>query len=220
MTQELKQGKKVMPETFESATILFSDIVDFASICENSNPLQIVSLLNETYNMFDEVLDEYDVYKVETISDSYMVVSGVPLKNGSRHAGQICTMALDLMSTVTTFQIPHRPKATLQLRIGANTGPVVAGVVGVLMPRYALFGDTVNTASRMMTSSHALCIHISDSTAQILDKLGGYHMECRGEREVKGRGLMTTYWLWGKNGFERQLPDQSLAISLSQHKFK
>lgn len=220
VTSELKRGRKVLPESFECATVFFSDIVDFAAICQKSSPLQIVALLNETYNVFDEVLDEHDVYKVETISDSYMVVSGVPMENGNKHAGEICTMALDLMSTVTTFQIPHKPKATLQLRIGINSGPVVAGVVGVLMPRYCLFGDTVNTASRMMSSSHALCIQISDKTADILDDLGGYDLECRGERQVKGRGTMTTYWLWGKDDFRKRLPDQSLAIPLSQHKFK
>ena len=220
VTSELKRGRKVLPESFECATVFFSDIVDFSRTCQQSSPLQIVALLNETYNVFDEVLDEYDVYKVETISDSYMVVSGVPMENENRHAGEICTMALDLMSTVTNFQIPHRPKATLQLRIGIHSGPVVAGVVGVLMPRYCLFGDTVNTASRMMSSSHALCIQISDNTAEILNELGGYDLECRGERQVKGRGLMTTYWLWGKDTFKKRLPDQSLAIPLSQHKFK
>lgn len=220
VTAELKHGRKVPPEIFPTATVFFSDIVDFASICQESSPFQIVDFLNETYNAFDEVLDTYDVYKVETISDSYMVVSGVPERNGLQHASEIATMALNLMSTVTTFQIPHKPKATLQLRVGINSGPVVAGVVGMLMPRYCLFGDTVNTASRMESSSQALRIQLSESTAEILDELGGFHMESRGKREVKGRGLMSTYWLWGKDNFDMPLPDQSLALSLSQHKFK
>ena len=220
VTAELKKGRKVPPEIFSTATVFFSDIVDFSTICHESSPLQIVDFLNETYKTFDEVLDTYNVYKVETISDSYMVVSGVPEKNGIKHASEIATMALHLMSTVTTFQIPHRPKSTLQLRIGINSGPVVAGVVGVLMPRYCLFGDTVNTASRMESSSLSLCIQASDTTAELLDEIGGFEMECRGSRPVKGRGVMTTYWIWGKDDFEMPMPDQSLAISVSQHKFK
>ena len=220
VTAELKLGRKVPPEIFPTATVFFSDIVDFAMICQESSPFQIVDFLNETYNAFDEVLDHYDVYKVETISDSYMVVSGVPESNGLKHASEISTMALDLMSTVTTFIIPHKPKATLQLRIGINSGPVVAGVVGILMPRYCLFGDTVNTASRMESSSQALHIQLSDTTADILDEMGGFELESRGKREVKGRGLMTTYWLWGKDGFNKPMPDQSQALSLSKHKFK
>ncbi|XP_014779297.2 guanylate cyclase 2G [Octopus bimaculoides] len=149
-----------------------------------------------------------------------MVVSGLPEKNENRHAGEIATMALDLMSMVTVFEIPHMPKSTLQLRIGIHSGPVVSGVVGKLMPRYCLFGDTVNTASRMESSCYALRIQVSEATAGILEELGGYTLESRGEINVKGRGMMTTFWLWGKDTFNKMLPDQSLALRISKHKFK
>ncbi|XP_014778038.1 guanylate cyclase 2G [Octopus bimaculoides] len=220
VANDIREGNKILPEYFESVTVFFSDIANFYMICKESNPIEIVNFLNEIYNAFDKVLDDYDVYKVETISDSYMVVSGLPEKNENRHAGEIATMALDLMSMVTVFEIPHIPKSTLQLRIGIHSGPVVSGVVGKLMPRYCLFGDTVNTASRMESSCYALRIQVSEVTAGILEELGGYTLESRGQINVKGRGMMTTFWLWGKDTFKKMLPDQSLALSLSKHKFK
>lgn len=99
--------------------------------------------------MFDRIIKRYDVYKVETIGDAYMVVSGLPIRNGDKHAGEIATMALNLLEAVKEFTIPHRPTQQLLLRIGIHTGSCATGVVGNTMPRYCLFGDTVNTASRM-----------------------------------------------------------------------
>ncbi|GAB1605938.1 atrial natriuretic peptide receptor 1-like [Argonauta hians] len=217
--EELKKGRKIDPEQFDCVTISFSDIANFATVCEESTAIEIVDFLNELYFSFDIILDDYDVYKVETISDSYMVVSGLPERNGSRHASEIADMALDLMSMVRVFQIPHIPRATLQLRIGIHSGPVVSGVVGDLMPRYGLFGDTVNTASRMETSSYPLRIQVSETTASILEELGGYKMESRGKINVKGRGEMTAYWLWG-NQVNKEQPHQSLAWSISKCKVK
>ncbi|CAI9730997.1 speract receptor-like [Octopus vulgaris] len=121
---ELKQVGEVIPELFENATVFFSDIVNFGRICKESKPMEIVDFLNEVYKIFDSVLDGYDVYKVETISASYMVVSGIPEKNGDRHAGEIATMALDLMSYVTLLHVPNTESNVLQLRIGMHSGPV------------------------------------------------------------------------------------------------
>ena len=109
----------------------------------------MVDLLNDLYTTFDSIIGNYDVYKVETIGDAYMVVSGLPKKNGIKHAGEIASMSLHLLSAIKRFKIRHRPNDTLKLRIGIHSGTCVAGVVGLKMPRYCLFGDTVNTASRM-----------------------------------------------------------------------
>ncbi|XP_046340385.2 uncharacterized protein LOC124121432 [Haliotis rufescens] len=220
VVEDLKHGRKVDPESFECVTIFFSDIVGFTAIARNSTPLQVVDLLNDLYTTFDAILDNYDVYKVETIGDAYMVVSGLPIRNGNLHAGEIATMSLDLLSSMIGFKIRHMPEEILQLRVGMHSGPAVAGVVGLKMPRYCLFGDTVNTASRMESSSIALRIHMSSKTADILMVLGGYKLDCRGEREVKGKGVMTTYWLMGKDDFTKPLPDMSMAASLSKHEFK
>ena len=220
IADKLKLGEKVEPESFKECTIFFSDIVGFTKIAGGSTPLQVVDLLNDLYTAFDSVIDSFDVYKVETIGDAYMVVSGIPIRNDNRHAGEIASMALMLLHTCVGFKIRHMPGTQLQLRIGMHSGPAVAGVVGLKMPRYCLFGDTVNTASRMESGGLALRIHMSDSTQHVLVSLGGYKLETRGELEVKGKGTMTTYWLLGKDGFDKPLPDLSKAAGMDEHTFK
>ncbi|XP_072523631.1 guanylate cyclase 2G [Salminus brasiliensis] len=202
IADQLMAGKSVEPRSYDLVTIFFSDIVGFTSMCAISSALEVVTVLNDLYSLFDEIIKLYDVYKVETIGDAYMVASGLPLANGTRHAEDISIMALHFLSAIKRFRIRHLPNEKLALRIGINSGPVVAGVVGTTMPRYCLFGDTVNTASRMESNSLPLRIHISQSTADILLKIGSYELEERGEVELKGKGLQKTFWLSGKVGLK------------------
>ncbi|XP_075237672.1 uncharacterized protein LOC142333932 [Lycorma delicatula] len=200
VAQQLKHTRQVPAEFFEAVTIYFSDIVGFTEIAAVSTPLEVVRFLNSIYKLFDARIECYDVYKVETIGDSYMVASGLPVKNGDRHICEIATMALDLLAGSVLFPIPHRPSERLQIRSGIHTGPVVAGIVGTKMPRYCLFGDTVNTASRMESTGKALRIHISLEMKKALDLVGGFKIEHRGFVDIKGKGVLDTYWLTCREG--------------------
>lgn len=114
-----------------------------------------------------------------------MVVSGLPERNGDAHASHIARLALALLSRVQIFKIKHRPEQQLRLRIGIHSGACVAGVVGLKMPRYCLFGDTVNTASRMESNGLPLRIHVSSVTKQILDRTNNFDLEYRGPVQIK-----------------------------------
>ncbi|XP_015601711.1 retinal guanylyl cyclase 2 isoform X2 [Cephus cinctus] len=205
VAEKLKFGMPVDPEEFREVTIYFSDIVGFTTISAYSTPFQVVDLLNDLYTCFDATINAYTVYKVETIGDAYMVVGGCPVRIPD-HASQIATMALDLLHQSGKFKLRHLPNTQLRLRIGLHTGPCCAGVVGLTMPRYCLFGDTVNTASRMESTGAPWRIHLSQATRDRLNQVGGYHIEYRGRTEVKGKGKMPTYWLLGKQGFDKELP--------------
>ncbi|GFR10948.1 atrial natriuretic peptide receptor 1 [Trichonephila clavata] len=199
VASQLIHGKSVTAEAFDGVTIYFSDIVGFTSLSAQSTPMQVVDLLNDLYTCFDSIIENFDVYKVETIGDAYMVVSGLPVRNGNLHAREIARMSLRLLDAVLCFTIKHRPKEQLKLRIGIHSGPCAAGVVGLKMPRFCLFGDTVNTASRMESNGMPLKIHVSSSTKEVLDTFKTFQLELRGEVEMKGKGKQTTYWLLGEN---------------------
>ncbi|KAI6204755.1 Adenylyl cyclase class-3 4 guanylyl cyclase domain containing protein [Aphelenchoides besseyi] len=169
--------------------------------------MQVVGLLNQLYSTFDEIVDKHDVYKVETISDAYMCVSGLPRRNGNAHAKEIAEMSLELVVAVREFRsiyLPN-PNERLSIRIGNHSGWLsyekhrlnsIAGTcVGIVF-----FGDTVNTASRMMSSnSKPNQVHISKETNHLLTNvIGGYRTECRGDIVVKGKGVLTTFFLLGK----------------------
>ncbi|KAK7076175.1 Retinal guanylyl cyclase 1 [Halocaridina rubra] len=205
VANQLKLGMPVAPEEFEEVTIYFSDIVGFTSISAYSTPFEVVDLLNDLYTAFDSTINHYNVYKVETIGDAYMVVGGVP-KRIDDHAAQIATMALDLLHLSGKFRIRHLHNIPLMVRIGIHTGPCCAGVVGMTMPRYCLFGDTVNTASRMESTGSAWRIHVSEKTSAVLREVGGYHLEYRGMTKLKGKGEMPTFWLLGNEDFKKELP--------------
>uniref|UniRef100_H3CB04 Guanylate cyclase n=1 Tax=Tetraodon nigroviridis TaxID=99883 RepID=H3CB04_TETNG len=204
VAQALKKGRPVQPEHYSESTLYFSDIVGFTTISALSEPIEVVDLLNDLYTMFDAIIATHDVYKVETIGDAYMVASGVPNRNGNRHAAEVANMSLDILHSIAAFKIKHMPEIKVKIRIGLHSGPVVAGVVGLTMPRYCLFGDTVTTASHMEASGLPYRIHISLSTVKVLTSLKlGYHMETR---KAQVKGAVDTYWLVGRDGFDKPLP--------------
>uniref|UniRef100_A0A8C1G1R6 Guanylate cyclase n=1 Tax=Cyprinus carpio TaxID=7962 RepID=A0A8C1G1R6_CYPCA len=207
VAEALKLGTTVEPEYFDSVSLYFSDIVGFTTISANSEPIEVVDLLNDLYTTFDAVIGNHDVYKVETIGDAYMVASGVPVPNGNRHAAEIANMALDILSAVGTFKMRHMPDVPVRIRIGLHTGPCVAGVVGLTMPRYCLFGDTVTTASRMESTGlrkHVtLSFTINISTSHLKER---YFLCPLILSSPQGKGIEETYWLTGRDGFTKPLP--------------
>ncbi|RUS74011.1 hypothetical protein EGW08_018240, partial [Elysia chlorotica] len=205
---QLIRGETIKAEWYDSVTIYFSDICGFTALSAASTPMQVVDLLNDLYTVFDSTIDNFDVYKVETIGDAYMVVSGLPVTNGTLHAREIARMSLALLDAVFQFRIRHRPGEQIKLRIGIHSGPVCAGVVGLKMPRYCLFGDTVNTSSRMESNGLPLRIHVSPFTRDILVTFGTFHLEMRGPVEMKGKGSITTYWLLGEDGSPYNIQQQ------------
>lgn len=195
--EQMKAGQKIRPESFEQVTFFNSDIVGFTSISSQSTPMQVVKLLNSMYSVFDEVLSNYDVYKVATIGDAYVVTSGLPERNGDQHAREIALMSLHMLKTLADFTIPHVPSESIVMRIGLHTGSCVAGVTGIKTPRYLLFGETVNTAARLEALGEPMRIHVSDTTTTLLQKDDQFMLESRGEIHVPGHGIMCTSWLTG-----------------------
>ncbi|XP_055338423.1 atrial natriuretic peptide receptor 1-like [Paramacrobiotus metropolitanus] len=206
----LRKGVIPEPDSFEAATILFTEIGGFKDILEKNKPAAVMMFLNEVYTAFDRTLSRFDVYKVETIKDSYMVVSGVPTRNGHMHGKEICKLATSMLKTYADFEKLFDGTA---LRAGIHTGSCAAGVVGHKAPRYCLFpklsiirfGDTINTASRMLMYSDDSRIHISWNTFALLkEHFAEFKTEMRGLIEVKGKGLVTTYWLVTPRQLETQ----------------
>nr|CDJ84632.1 Adenylyl cyclase class-3 4 guanylyl cyclase domain containing protein [Haemonchus contortus] len=208
VADRLKLGQTVEPESFDSVTVLFSDVVKFTQLAAKCTPFQIVNLLNDLYNGFDSIIEEHSVYKVESIGDGYLCVSGLPVRNGHEHIREIAELSISFMKFVDEFRISALPRERVQLRIGVNSGPCVAGVVGLSMPRYCLFGDTVNTSSRMESNGKPGLTHMSKEAHDLLVKeyRADYETQLRGEVIIKGKGVMETYWLIGRRSASSSAP--------------
>ncbi len=191
VANDLREGKPVAGDSFPAVTVLFCDIVGFTATASSHSPLEIFELLGRLFTRFDELIERHPVYKVETVGDCYMIAAGVPEPN-PQHADAVVAAALDMLDAVADVTLPGG--APLQLRIGINSGPVVAGVVGTKMPRFCLFGDTVNIASRMETTSTPMLVQVSETTARLLDPRR-WKLEERGEVELKGRGALRSYFV-------------------------
>ncbi|KAG9347140.1 hypothetical protein JZ751_006067 [Albula glossodonta] len=165
VARQLWQGQHVRAKKFEDVTVLFSDIVGFTAICSRCTPMQVVTMLNELYTRFDHQCGELDVYKVETIGDAYCVAGGLH-KESSTHAIQIALMALKMMELSNEVMTPAGEM--IKMRIGLHSGSVLAGVVGVKMPRYCLFGNNVTLANKFESCSLPGRINISPTTYRLL----------------------------------------------------
>ena len=194
---QIQKGEAVKPKIFKEATIFFCDICSFTGIASESTADQTIALLNDLWRLFDDRIDNYEVYKVETIGDAYLVASGLPVENGRRHAAEIARMSLDLLAKVLTFQIAHKPNARLQLRMGMHSGEVVGGVVGTKIPHFSVLGDTVEMAALMESTGEPMKIQLTEATQSRLLDQGGFCVSLRGEVVLPSLGPVTTYWLTG-----------------------
>jgi adenylate cyclase len=193
IAERLKQGDINIADGFAEVTILFADIVGFTEISSRVSPQKLVALLNKIFSAFDELSEQHGLEKIKTIGDNYMVASGLP-KPHPNHAEAIAEMALDMQKEMAKFSLECGE--LLNIRIGINTGPVVAGVIGTKKFIYDLWGDAVNTASRMESQGIPGKIQVSAATYHLLQDR--YLFEERGIIQVKGKGEMTTYLLMGR----------------------
>ena len=193
IAKKLKHSRASMADGFEEVSVLFADIVGFTELSNSLSPTEVVELLNQIFSVFDDLCDRHKLEKIKTIGDAYMLVSGLPQPR-SDHAEAISCMALDMQTAVA--QIKAIEGTQISMRIGINSGPVVAGVIGTKKFIYDLWGDTVNVASRMESLGIAESIQVTEATyVRIRDK---FNLEQRGIIPVKGKGEMLTYWLHSK----------------------
>jgi adenylate cyclase len=193
VANQLKDDPQTIAEHFAEATVLFADIVNFTAMASERSPIAMVSLLNEIFSMFDQLAEQHGLEKIKTIGDAYMVAGGIPVARPD-HAQIVAEMALDMQQAIAQFN--HKTGEAIEIRLGISTGPVVAGVIGTHKFIYDLWGDTVNTASRMESQGLPGAIQVTEATQQALG--AAYHLEERGVIPVKGKGEMKTYWLKGR----------------------
>jgi len=190
IAQRLKAGEKVIADEHDKAVILFADIVEFTNISQHIAPKMLVENLNKIFTHFDQLVDKYGLEKIKTIGDSYMVASGL---NGGNYdqVRNMADLALSMIRDIQNFSLDGRTKC--DLRIGIHTGSVTAGVIGSKKFSYDVWGDAVNTASRMESSGETGKIQVSEEFYNYIKD--DYECLHRGSMEIKGKGLMDLYFL-------------------------
>lgn len=194
IAQRLKEDQSVIADHFHSTTLLFTDIVGFTKLSENLTPSELVQFLNQIFSSFDNLVEKYQLEKIKTVGDAYMVAGGFP-EPRLDHVEAIADLALEMRESLAKFHTENNQSVCM--RTGIHTGPAVAGVIGIKKFIYDVWGDTVNTASRMESHGIGGEIQVSHATYKVLkDK---YILKKRGMIEIKGKGRLMTYLLQGKN---------------------
>jgi len=188
--KQLKENPSTIAEKFEHCSILFVDVVDFTPFAEKSAPEDVVNILNDIFTLFDHLTGKYKLEKIKTIGDAYMVVSGVPEPRAD-HAEPIAEMALDMLNVVEDYN--KKNGNNFRVRLGINSGPAIAGVIGKMKFAYDIWGDTVNTASRMESLGVPGRIQTTEATYEMLKNK--FNFEYRDILDVKGKGKLKTYFL-------------------------
>jgi adenylate cyclase len=193
IADRLKANDMRIADSYDEVTIMFADLVNFTQLSSGMPPAQLVSLLNQVFSRFDQLAEKHGLEKIKTIGDAYMVVGGVPLERDD-HATAIAEMALEMQAVLS--ELAEASGYQLKMRIGINTGPVVAGVIGSKKFSYDLWGDTVNVASRMEHHGLPDAIQLTEPTYQLISDQ--FVLQDRGVISVKGKGEVKTYLLTGR----------------------
>ena len=201
IAERLKQSHALIAESFDETTVLFADIVGFTHYTQTVNPTALITLLNSVFTQFDDLSQKHRAEKIKTIGDAYMAVAGVPTRS-SNHAEQMAAMALDMLQVIE--QHNNETGQSLQIRIGLHSGPVVAGVIGKQKFAYDLWGDTVNTASRMESHGVPGEIQVTPETHALLN--ASHHFEERGLIDIKNKGPIKVFLLKGKRSASLMRP--------------
>jgi adenylate cyclase len=194
IARRLKSGERAIADKFDSVTVLFADIVGFTNLSARTTPEKLVQGLNDIFGRFDALAKAYELEKIKTVGDAYMIAGGLPEKS-AHHCERIAHFALAMQEVMKSEKLRASNGEHIQLRIGIHTGEVVAGVIGTSKFAYDLWGDTVNIAARMESHGEAGSIHCTDEVCNALGDT--FVFEERGEIEVKGKGLMRTWFLTG-----------------------
>jgi len=192
IARRLKSGERAIAERFESVTVLFADIVGFTKLSATNTPEELVQGLNTLFEQFDTLAQKYGLEKIKTIGDAYMVAGGLP-ERSQDHCERVAQFALEAQIVMENITLRTSTGERVQVRIGIHTGEAVAGVIGTSKFSYDLWGDTVNTASRMESHGEAGKVHVSEEVFTLLKDT--FAFEKRGEIEIKGKGVMQTYFL-------------------------
>ena len=196
----LKASPTTIADSFPSVSVLFADIVGFTNLASVASGEQVVTMLNDIFSTFDRIAERYGLEKIKTIGDAYMAVGGIPVPMDD-HAAKVTAMALDMLEAIRSCAAQEF--TDVQLRIGIHSGPVVAGVIGQKKFTYDLWGDTVNTASRMESHGAAGRVQVSAATRALLGDL--FEFEDRGEIEIKGKGKLTTHYVLSRRRTGQQV---------------
>jgi len=188
---KLRSDGRAIVDHHKSMSVLFSDIVSFTTMCASARTEDVIVMLNDLFNAFDNLCDKHGITKCEVIGDGYMAVCGHQ-EGSSEHAAHMMAFALDMIRTTKTIRHPLNPETNIQIRVGIHSGSLFSGVVGEKLPKWSLFGDTVNTASRMESNGLADNVFISKSTRRLL-QYSDYDFVAVPSRKIKGKGEMETW---------------------------
>jgi class 3 adenylate cyclase len=209
VAERLKDDGSRIADHADEVTVLFADLVGFTAVADRSDPRKVVDLLGEIFSAFDDLVDESGLEKIKTLGDGYMVAAGIPSPRGD-HAEAAADLALAMRRRLAA--LPRAREAGLQLRIGLDSGPVVAGVIGRRRFSYDLWGDTVNTASRMESHARPGEIQVTERTYERLR--AAFELDPREALEVKGKGVMRTYLLRGRRAeLEAERADEAVTTT-------